>query len=67
MSFSSFSGIIARATAKHVETVSASAEGVSTSAGVIYNLTGAVTAFAEAEIAPAKATNSFCRSSNSSS
>ena len=48
MSFSSFSGIIARATAKHVETVSASAEGVSTSAGAVCSLTEAITTSAEA-------------------
>ena len=44
----SFSGTTVGATAECVGTVSASAEGVSTSAGAICSLTGAVTASAEA-------------------
>ena len=44
----SFSGIIVRAIAKCARTVSASAEGVSASAGVVCSLTEVVTASAKA-------------------
>ena len=44
----SFSDIIAGATTKRVGTVSASAEGVSTSVGAVCSLTEAVTTSAEA-------------------
>ena len=44
----SFSGTTAGATAEWVETVSAFAECISASAGAVCNLTGAVTASAEA-------------------
>ena len=40
--FMSFSGIIVRAIAKRAGTVSASAEGVSVSAGAVCSLTGVV-------------------------
>ena len=58
----SFSGTTAGATAECVEIVSASAEGVSASAGAVCNLTGAVTASVEAICSFRWSYFSFCRS-----